>query len=82
MIEVKKKEDVSYKMPFAAAPEGEVLRWEGRSLDSNEKYDDYYIKLGGNLYSLGVAFMSISPRSAEGFYSVVKNATVVITLEV
>jgi len=83
MIEVKKKIDVKHKMDFDSAPEGKVLRWEGGDLHTVVHEDDYYVKLGDKLYGLKYTpFLPISKSAAKGYYSEVKDATIVITLEV
>jgi len=83
MIAVKKKTENKGKFSFEAAPEGKVLRWEGNTLGVVTTEDDYYMKLGGTLYALDYSpFLSISASTAKGYYSEVKDATIVITLEV
>ena len=83
MIEVKKKTDSTTKFSFESAPEGRVLRWEGATVQTKVTEDDFYMKLGGTLYALDYTpFLSISASAARGYYSEVKDATVVITLEV
>lgn len=81
-VKVERKQKVN-NIAFQDLPEGKIVRWEGPQPYSHSVEDDLYIKLGGVLYAIAdTPFLKISDSAGKGYYSILKDATVTITLEV